>query len=299
MHFVKRSEILSFEELTRLVGVFAQGGVSRVRFTGGEPMLRRDLSELVRSIAALQGIDDLAMTTNALLLESLAEPLFEAGLRRLNVSLDTLSAARFHQITRSVGTFQKVLAGLDAAVAVGFPSIKINTVVIRGFNDDELFDLVEWSFQRRFPLRFIEYMPIGGEATRWGPEAIVPSREIRSLLGTRFQLMEEKTRRMGAGPARYWNLQMDGESWPIGFISAVTDCFCATCNRVRLTAEGRLRVCLADDGEVDLKGPLRAGATDAELFEIVRSALFDKKEQHRFDLGLLGATKRPMTSIGG
>jgi len=299
MHFVQRSEILSFEELTRLVAVFASGGVSRVRFTGGEPTLRRELTHLVSSIAAIDGITDLAMTTNAVLLESLAEPLYAAGLRRLNVSLDTLKADRFHGLTASVGTFSKVLEGLGAAERAGFPSIKVNTVVVRGFNDDELFDLVEWSFQRRFPLRFIEFMPIGGEATRWGPEAIVPSREIRSLLGTRFLLREELTRRMGAGPARYWNLQMDGESWPVGFISAVSDCFCAGCNRARLTAEGRLRVCLADDVEVDLKGPIRAGATDDDLLGIIHAALYEKKEHHRFDLGLQGATKRPMTSIGG
>lgn len=304
LEFRPRRELLTFEELERVVRVFASLGVRRVRLTGGEPTVRRDLPDLVARLAAIDGIDELAMTSNGLLLERLAAPLREAGLGALNVSLDTLRPERFRQITR-VGTLDAVERGLAAAREAGFENIKLNAVVMRGFNDDELVELADWAIARGLVMRFIEFMPIGGEALGWslGDGGCMPASEMRAVLASRYPHFEPAPGyRPGLGPARYWLVR--GPSTPpeggrIGFISAVTECFCADCNRVRLTPEGGLRACLADDREVSLRDVLRSGGSDAALREAIFVALHGKRETHRFEEGVAGGTQRAMTTIGG
>jgi len=299
IEFTHRSRLLTFEELARIVRVFAEQGVRRVRLTGGEPTLRTDLELLVRAIAETDGIEEVAMTTNAFLLPRKAEPLREAGLSSLNISLDSLRPERFRELTR-VGTLERVERGIEAARKAGYPSIKLNAVVMRGFNDDEIVELAEWAIARDLVMRFIEFMPIGGDAVRWGQYGCVPAEEMRAVISSRYQLEPAPGVKKGAGPARYWRAtgpSTDGAL--IGFISAVTNCFCEDCNRVRITPEGKLRACLADDAEVDLRAVLRGGGSDEELRAAIREALAGKRLTHRFEEGMGGATDRVMTTIGG
>lgn len=300
---VPRPELLTFDELRDLVTIFADHGVSRVRLTGGEPLVRADISRLVELIASVRGIDEVVMTTNAYLLARHAASLRDAGLSGLNISLDSLDAATFTRLSR-IGEMQRVLDGIDAARGVGFEHLKLNAVVIRGENDHELCDLVQFAADRASVMRFIEFMPIGGE-TGWGREACVTAREMREQLSARWDL-EPEEQSFGAGPARYWRARgegLDPAGTPFGIISAVTECFCADCNRVRITPQGGLRACLADDREVSLRDALRLAPTpvdglrDAE--RLIRSALFGKKETHDFDLDGGAVTRTAMTSIGG
>lgn len=292
---------LSYEELRRVVGAMALCGVRRVRLTGGEPLVRRDLPVLVKMLTGLDGIDEVVMTTNGALLDRYAPALKDAGLGGLTVSLDSLCAERFARITRG-GSLERVLAGIEAATAAGFAPIKVNTVVVRGFNDDELLDLTSWAMARGHLLRFIEFMPIGAD-TAWDDvsgNGCVPASEMRAALGQRWDLaplgMVE-----GAGPSRYCAVRGAGapEGARIGFISAVTECFCDACNRIRLTPQGGIRACLADDSEVDIRALLRGGATDDELVDAIRAALWGKKETHRFDIDGGSVTRKQMISIGG
>lgn len=304
IQFAPRKELLTYEEITELVEVFAAEGVRRVRLTGGEPLVRADLPDLVRMLKAVDGIDKVAMTSNAFLLDRYAELLKDAGLDSLNISLDTLVPERFKEITR-VGNLERVLGGIDAAQKAGFSSIKLNAVIVGGFNDDEMPDLVRFGIDRGLIMRFIEFMPIGD--TVWGEEKgdCVPARTMRETLAEHWKL-EADTERYGTGPARYWRLRgpdTPDEGHPFGIISAVTECFCAACNRVRLTSEGGLRACLADDQEVDLREPLRTIDAPGKRREVVehriQMALFGKKERHAFDIDGGSVTNKQMTSIGG
>lgn len=299
--FRPRDQILRFEEIERIVRIFARHGVKRVRLTGGEPTLRQDLPELVERIASTPGIDEVAMTTNAFLLDRQADALYAAGLRSLNISIDSLQPDRFAEITR-IGSLERVERGIDAAMEAGFEKVKLNAVIIRGFNDDEVIDLARYAIERGVVLRYIEYMPIGGEATRWGERGLVPADELRAVLSSHFLLEPLPDVKLGSGPARYWRAvgpTTGSEGARIGFISAVTNCFCAACNRVRLTPEGKLRACLADDNEVDLRELVRRFASDEEIEAAIGRALGAKKETHRFEDGLEGGTQRVMTTIGG
>jgi cyclic pyranopterin phosphate synthase len=303
-HFA-RAQILSFEELCTLLHCFAVMGVRRVRLTGGEPTVRRDLVALVRMIRTIPGIDELALSTNGHLLEELAVDLKRAGVDRLNISLDTLDAARFHHITRR-GDLSRVLAGIEAARAAGFASIKINTVAVKGFNDDELGALCAFAWQRDLVPRFIEQMPMAAGRT-YIPGELLSAVEIRVQIGAYFPgttlIPDEGGAVRGAGPARYWRVQGgadDGSDRPrrLGIISPMTEHFCDRCNRVRLSASGALHTCLAHDDAVDLRSLLRAGGPDA-VTAAIRAAVSVKRDGHTFGLVGLGGPRKAMIQIGG
>ncbi len=290
-----RSEVLSFEEIERLVRVFAGLGIRKVRLTGGEPTARRGVVELVRRIAAIPGIAEVAMTTNGHLLERLAGPLAEAGLRRVNVSLDTLRPDRFAALTRG-GDLARVLRGIAAARAAGLAPISLNAVLVPGFNDDELDDLVAFAAAEAATtrLRFIEYMPfdgLGDAAKRLTAE------DIRARIARRRPLRPAGGERADAGPAREWIDEASGLR--IGFISPLSSRFCADCNRLRLLADGRLRACLAHEQAVSLRDALRAGASDAELAERVRAAVGAKPEGHGAHVDGGVPFEGVMTRVGG
>lgn len=299
---VPRADVLSFEEIERLVRVMIGFGVRRVRLTGGEPTVRKDLVELVTRLGAL-GLEDLAMTTNGERLEELAAPLRTAGLARLNVSIDTLDPDKFRAITRR-GDLARVLAGIAAARAAGFVGTKVNAVVMGGVNDDELPGLCEWAWQSGVVPRFIESMPMSDGALFNGGVAgtFVAAAKMRARLEAAFGPLaaDDGEGVPGVGPARHLRVTTGGYAGArLGIISAVSEPFCDTCNRVRLTATGQLHTCLALDDECDLRTPLRAGATDEELARKVLSAVSAKQEGHRFTSCGAGGPRKHMVAIGG
>lgn len=271
--FAPKSEILTLEEIQDVVQVGASLGIRSVRLTGGEPLVREGIVELVEMIREIPGLLDLSMTTNGVLLSSYAKRLKDAGLRRVNVSLDTLQCDRFKEITR-FGTLEDVLDGLDAAIEAGLSPIKLNVVVMRGVNDDEILDLARLSLEKPFHVRFIELMPIGDF---FRPERVIPAEEIFEKLQTLGPLksMEGLT---GCGPARSW--RWEGAEGTVGIIGAVTQTFCASCNRLRLTARGTLRPCLDDETGVDLKSALRPFVDRRKLSNLFREAVRIKPESH-------------------
>ena len=265
---LSHDEILRYEEIERLVRIATGLDVTHVRLTGGEPLVRLGVPELVRKIVRIPGIEEVSLTTNGTLLESFARPLAEAGLKRVNVSLDTLQDERFAAHTRG-GELSAVLRGMDAAKREGLRPIKVNVVALRGFNDDELLDFARKTQTAGWHVRFIEIMPFG-EAARRHSESFLPAAEIRKAIEARFgRLVAQKV--VGSGPARYWRL--DGAEGTIGFISPISAGYCASCNRLRLTADGRLIPCLAVDDEIELRDALRTGATDDELEGLFRTAI--------------------------
>lgn len=264
--WLPRASILSFEELDRLAGIFLELGVRKIRLTGGEPLLRHELSTLVRALATHERLDDLALTTNGILLARQAAELRAAGLQRVTVSLDTLRPERMTELTRS-DRHAEVLRGIDAAVAAGFTSVKLNTVVIRGFNDDEVADIVEFARARGVEPRFIEYMDVGG-ATRWSMAEVVSQREMLERLTARYGPITPIAN-VGAAPAERFRLP-DGMTF--GIIASTTEPFCRTCDRLRLTADGTLYLCLYAEQGFNLRDPLRAGASDAELASLIADA---------------------------
>ena len=272
--WLPRESILTFEEIARLVGVFAGLGVHKVRLTGGEPLLRHDLPKLVEMIARDARITDLAMTTNGLLLAKHAAALQAAGLQRVTVSLDTLRPERMLAFAKSA-RHADVLEGIEAAQRAGFARLKLNAVVIRGFNDDELADLVEFARAHAAEVRFIEYMDVGG-ATRWSMDQVVSQQEILDVLAKRYGAIEPVAAG-GRAPAERFRLA-DGTTF--GIIASTTAPFCAACDRSRLTADGTWFLCLYASRGIDLRERLRAGASDAELAALLRDTW-----QHRADRG--------------
>lgn len=281
-------------ELLRLVGIFAALGFDRLRLTGGEPTVRRDLVELVRTIRHTPGVREVTMTTNGLLLKRLARPLAEAGLKRCNISLDTLDPGRFRAITRR-GRLSDVLAGIEAAEEAGLLPIKINTVVMRGYNEEDVIELARLTLDREWHVRYIEMMPFAGLAG-FQQDQVVSDAEIRARLEAHFGPLEPLHGGHLIGDARLFRLA--GAKGHLGFISSVSAPFCAACTRVRLTADGWLRLCLLRDGEVDLLTPLRAGASDADLTADIRNALWLKPWGHGLADGLV-PSRRAMSQIGG
>jgi cyclic pyranopterin phosphate synthase len=275
--WMERDNLMSFDELERFVRIAAQEGVRKIRLTGGEPLVRPNLPELVGRIAAVPGITDLSLTTNATLLGKHAVELKTAGLRRLNISLDSLRPERFGYITKS-DMFDQVWSGIEAALAAGFAPIKLNVVVIRGFNDDEVVDIALLTRKYPFHVRFIEYMPIGADTEDWSREKVMPCAEIRERISEVEELVPLEPRAVDAGPERTWALA--NSHGKIGFISPVSDEFCARCNRVRLTSDGMLRGCLMRDGEVDFRAAFRAGATDEDIRDLLYQAIARKPEKH-------------------
>ncbi|MGH8164872.1 MAG: GTP 3',8-cyclase MoaA, partial [Rhodanobacteraceae bacterium] len=266
--WLPKAEILTYEEIVALVRIAASVGVRSIRLTGGEPLVRRDLHRLVREIAAIDGIDDIALSTNALLLAEQVESLARAGLTRVNVSLDTLRSDRFEAIARRPG-LERTLAGIDAAIAHGLAPLKLNCVVMRGQNDDEIADFAALTRTRPIYVRFIEVMPVEENAALQR-DAYVSADEILE----RIRAIGEIAPSLGPGgngPARYF--AFDGAPGAVGVISPLSHDYCERCNRVRLTADGKLRLCLFGDYEIDLRTPLRAGADPEELVELFHSAM--------------------------
>lgn len=261
--WLPRSSILTYEEFNRLAGVFTSLGADKVRLTGGEPLLRHDLEILVRMLADQPGVKDLALTTNGLLLAPRVAALRRAGLRRVTISLDTLRPDRMLAFARSA-RHPDVLTGIDAATGAGFDAVKLNAVVIRGYNDDEVADLLAFGRERGVEVRFIEYMDVGG-ATQWSPGDVVPQEEILARLAARFGTPEALPAR-GAAPAERFRLA-DGTVF--GVIASTTRPFCRDCDRSRVTADGTWFLCLYARSGVDLRQPLRDGASDAELSELL------------------------------
>lgn len=287
--WLPRQDLLTFEEMTRLVGVFAGLGVARLRITGGEPLLRTDLPDLVRQLTAVPGIVDLAMTTNGVLLGPVAAALRDAGLHRLTVSLDTLQASRFEQLTRQ-RELPRVLVGIDAA-ATHFAGFKIDTVVIRGTNDDELLPLLDFARARGAEIRFIEYMDVGG-ATHWSAGQVVPHTEVLARIEAACGPVTPLGDR-GSAPADRFRLT-DGTTF--GVITSTTAPFCRTCDRARLTADGVLYLCLYATGGLDLRGPLRRGATDEALAALIRDA-WTARQDRGAELRLATRDRRPLIPL--
>jgi cyclic pyranopterin phosphate synthase len=299
--FVPRSEVLQYDELLRLVRVFVSMGIARVRITGGEPLVRKELvPKLIAPLCATPGVGDVAMTTNGHLLAEHAQALVDAGMRRVNVSLDTLDADTFTRITRG-GDLAAVLRGLEAARRAGLEPVKLNAVIVGGQNEHEAPALVRFAAEHGYVLRFIEYMPIGTDET-WDQATWVPIGRMRQALALHYAF-EETAPVVGGGPAVYARLTpRDGghSAVKVGFISALSENFCAACNRVRVTAEGRLRECLSRDGSLSLRDLLRSGADDDTVRDAIRGALFGKAEGHAYGVehGHV-RTARTMSSIGG
>jgi cyclic pyranopterin phosphate synthase len=292
--WLERSEILSFEEIERLVRLFARLGVDEVRLTGGEPLVRREFPKLVSMLSGVEGIEDLSLTTNGYLLERHAAALVAAGIQRVNVSIDSLERDRFFQITRRDALAQ-VLRGLDAIAA--FPQVrpvKVNAIAMRGFSEQEALRFAEFARSTAFQVRFIEFMPLDADHA-WTPEAVLTGEELRAMIHAVHPLEEQP--REPAATARVFRFA-DGRG-EIGFINPVSEPFCADCNRVRLTAEGKLRTCLFSMGETDLRGPLRDGAEDPELERLVREAVWRKELKHHVGDPGFRQPPRTMSAIGG
>ncbi len=287
-------EILSYEEIELVVQAAVSLGIHKVRLTGGEPLVRLDVVDLVRMLADIPGIDDLAMTTNSTLLARYAHDLAEAGLKRVNVSLDTLDAERFRRITRRDG-LSAVLDGLAAAREAGLLPIKINTVVVRGLNDDEVLDFARLTLTRDWHVRFIEMMPIG-KSTIWSGDGYMSCAEIRGKIENELAKLQPFKLKSGCGPARYYRLP--DALGAIGFISPISHHFCYRCNRLRLTADGRLRPCLLSDYELDLRTPLREGAGLDAIRELLLQAIHDKPKRHHL-AEHVAPQGRTMSEIGG
>jgi cyclic pyranopterin phosphate synthase len=291
--WLERSEILTFEEIERLVALLASMGVRDVRLTGGEPLVRREFPALLARLAALP-LDDLSLTTNGFLLERDASALAEAGLRRINVSIDSLQRDRFYAMTRR-DALPQVLRGLDAVAR--HPTIrpvKVNAVAIRGFTEEEALPFARFARETGFQVRFIEFMPLDADHA-WTEDAVLPGDELRALIDAVHPL--EEVPREPSATARVYRFR-DGAG-EIGFVNPVSEPFCADCNRIRLTAEGRLRTCLFSLHETDLREPLRTGASDAELEEIVRSAVWRKELKHHVGERGFRQPPRTMSAIGG
>ncbi|NVB36516.1 GTP 3',8-cyclase MoaA [Pseudenhygromyxa sp. WMMC2535] len=300
---VPRSEVLSLEEVVEVVAAFARWGVARVRLTGGEPTLRRDLPWLIERLARLQVGEtgralQVVMTTNGERLEALARPLRAAGLSGLSVSLDSLDPERFAAITRR-DRLTRVVKGIEAAAEAGF-GLKINTVAVRGFNDDELAQLCSFAWERGATPRFIELMPMAG-GQLFVPGELMPAAEIRAALAKHFDTELDAEGRPDApvGPAHYWRSTRGRSAGRrVGIIAAMTENFCASCNRLRVSATGQLHACLARDEAGDLRGALRSGRPGA-LAAAVAAALGEKRERHAFELDGAGGPRKAMISIGG
>jgi cyclic pyranopterin phosphate synthase len=292
--WLERSALLTYEEIERLVRLLAAMGVHDVRLTGGEPLVRRELWRLVEGLAAIEDVHDLSLTTNGYLLERQVDDLVRAGLRRVNVSLDSLAQDRFFQLTRR-DSLHQVLQGLEAAQRhPELRPIKVNVVALKDFTEAEVLRFAEFARRHPYEVRFIEFMPLDADRT-WTPEKVLPNADIVAMIDAVYPLDAVGRERHGTA-RRYRFADGTGE---MGFISPVSQPFCGDCNRIRLTAEGELRTCLFSMTETDLRGPLRSGATDAELEEIIRDAVWRKELKHHVNEPGFVQPARTMSRIGG
>ena len=287
---MSHSEILSYEEIQTVVRAAVELGIHKVRFTGGEPLVRAELPKLVRLLSQIEGIEEFSLTTNGVLLKKYSLELKQAGLSRVNVSLDTLKPDKFRYITR-LGELKTVLDGIQAAKEAGFEPVKINTVIMRDINDDEILDFAKMTYEDGWHVRFIELMPFKGAAE------FVPSTELRQHIGLLGKL-EPCASITGNGPATYYCLS--GARGTVGFISPLTEIsFCSRCNRMRLASDGKLRPCLLGEDEIDLKMPLRNNASMEELKSMILKAVASKPEHHHLEGGNVRPVNRRMSQIGG
>jgi len=290
--FIPHTEVLSYEEIIRFVRICASMGVKKVRLTGGEPLTRKGLPHLLKELGAIEGISDISLTTNGVLLADHLDELKEAGLRRINISLDTLRKDRFAWIT-CVDAFDKVIKSIKKASYDGLNPIKINTVIIKDFNDDEILDFVRIARKWDHEVRFIEFMPFG-DMSLWKSTEIITSLQIEKVIRREFELIPSLKR--GKGPARVYDIA--GGSGRIGFISPVSSHICAECNRIRLTSRGMIRPCLFSDVEYDVKALLRSGRNDEEVKEFIRSVVKVKPEK-KLEMGTIRKCQRSLRNIGG
>jgi cyclic pyranopterin phosphate synthase len=294
MAWLPKEQLLTFEEITRFARVCLECGVTGIRLTGGEPTVRMDLPLLVKMLNELRPGLDLSLTTNALKLTAMAEPLREAGLKRVNVSLDTLDRERFHRIARR-DRLADVIAGLDAAERVGFDPIKVNAVLMRDFNADEAVPLARWGRERGYQVRFIEWMPLDFQHG-WSREKLVPASEIVAEIDSVFPLEAAQVTDPSA-PATLYRYKDGGGT--VGVIASVTRPFCGHCDRIRLTADGQIRTCLFSLKEYDFRAAMRGGASDAEIAELLRAAVLRKEPGHLINSPYFQQPARGMSSIGG
>jgi cyclic pyranopterin phosphate synthase len=293
--FVPRAEILSYEEIERFVRIAVRLGITKVRITGGEPLVRRDVPELVRKLTAIPEIQDLALTTNGVLLSELAEPLYEAGLRRINVHLDTLDRARFAQIARR-DELGRVLRGLELARHLGFGPIKINAVAVKNLVEPDIVPLARYGRENGFEVRFIEFMPLDAQGL-WDRSRVLLAADIVETLSREICPLIEAPDPDPRAPATEYRYA-DGVGG-VGFIASVSRPFCLNCNRIRLTADGNLRYCLFAIEETGVKSLLRGGASDEAIEEVIRATVQGKWEGHEINTARFVAPPRPMYSIGG
>lgn len=279
MEFLPRDQILSLEELHLIAKAFVDLGVSKIRLTGGEPTVRKGIVELATNLSKLEGLNELVMTSNGVLLDKFAQPLLDAGVTRLNISIDSLKPERFKKMTR-FGALDQVLRGIDCALDSGFKKLKLNAVILRGENDDEILDLADYAIERDIDISFIEEMPLGHISSHERAGTQITSRSIKECLADKYQLTA--TTESTGGPSRYF--QVAGQRSRIGFISPMSDNFCSSCNRVRLTVEGQLLLCLGNEHSLDLRKLIRADDfSEQRLRDAIVNAIGRKPEKHYFD----------------
>ncbi len=288
-------DILTYEEILRLVSIAVPLGISRVRVTGGEPLARRDVIDFLAALKRVAGLDDISLTTNGVFLANMAEDLARSGMPRLNVSLDSLDPKKFLQITGS-DSWDAVWRGINRAEELGFSPLKLNVVPVRGLNDDEIAAFARLTLERRFHVRFIEFMPIGSK-DRWSRDSCVPSEEVRSIIEREFGTLVPVASGSSGGPSS--NFAVPGAQGIIGFISPITRHFCESCRRLRLTADGKIRPCLLSDTEIDIKSPLRNGCDDKELERLLKLSLEIKPARHYINETSGNYFQRTMSKIGG
>lgn len=293
--WLKRSELLTYEEICRIVRVMAELGLRKVRFTGGEPLVRSDLPELVKKISVIEGIDDISLSTNAVLLDKYALKLKKAGIQRVNISLDTLDAEKFLKISLR-HSLEDVLNGIKAAEDVGMKPIKINMVVMKGVNDDELAEFASLTLTKDYTIRFIEMMPLKENLDRQEISYLSTEKIKKAISGVGELIPIDRD--ISGGPAR--NYKIKGAKGKLGFISPLSHTFCADCNRMRLTATGGLKLCLFNEPELNFRDPMRNGATDDDLKRMIRDALIIKPLEHNLQVGKAGfESYTAMSQIGG
>ncbi len=295
VQFTERSEILSFEEIERFVRVAVKLGIRKLRITGGEPLVRRDLPVLIRKLVAIPGIQDLALTTNAVLLAEMAESLYAAGLRRINIHLDTLDRERFRHITRR-DDLDKVLSGIDECLRLGYGPVKLNAVAIKDLTEPDIVPIARFCRERGIEPRFIEFMPLDAQQL-WDRTRVLTADEMIAVLSREVSPLMEIPDRDPRAPATEYRYTDGGGR--VGFIASVTRPFCLNCNRIRLTADGKLRYCLFAIEEADVKSLLRSGADDNEIAALIRSNVKDKWAGHEINSARFVPPPRPMYAIGG
>lgn len=296
IELTETKNILRYEEFLRIARIAVAHGVTSIRVTGGEPLVRKGIVEFLHELASIPGLEDLSLTTNGVLLKEYAQKLKDAGLRRVNVSLDSLKRERFHKITRG-DNLQQVLDGLEEAHRAGLSPVKINMVVIKGFNDDEIVDFARLSLEKPYHVRYIEYMPFDTQAG-WQKDKCISTRDIKAMVEESLGPLEPVSAAPGgAGPARRYRFK--GAPGEVGFISPVSDHFCNSCNRLRLTSDGKLRTCLFSDHEIDVRTLLRDGSNDSAIEALLFRACKEKPERHHINENIFKRCSRTMNLIGG